>query len=297
MVEMIEMRRVCAFVLALGVIAACKGGDGAAKDSGAAQTHEAALTVPTTEAEFLRVLAPLPDGAEAIEVRYRITQVGDESALSGEMTTILAAGGNRREQWDLWAGQGETRLRTTGVRIVTADRMWLANEGAPGEMSTNHMGALARAYLQLPEDQRAAVVESIRAWHRMLAEQRQQGGDAQSEVLGVACLQTRIAAQNVCMWEETGLLLRYEGSAFRIEAQSIDRSPKIGPDTFTLPPAALSARYAAGSPPNYDQILRDIAGGSYGSVSALLLAPEVLPELRPPTPTEFAPGSPPPPTQ
>jgi hypothetical protein len=130
----------------------------------------------------------------------------------------------------------------------------------------------------------------------MLAEQRERDDDARSEVLGVACLQTRVAAQNVCMWEETGLLLRYEGSAFRIEAFSIDRAPQLQPDMFALPSEAQGAVPTAAEPA-YEQILRDIADGSYGSVSALLLAPEVLPELRAPKPTELAPGSPMPPNE
>jgi hypothetical protein len=45
---------------------------------------------------------------------------------------------------------------------------------------------------------------------------------------------------------------------------------------------------------DYEQILRDIADGSYGSVSALLLAPKALPTLRvpKPAPTEPAPTEP-----
>jgi hypothetical protein len=293
------MQRVRTMVMAACVLAACKGGDAPGKDSAASQASEEKppTAIPTSEAEFLAELAPLPEGAEAIEVRYRITPTTGDASLVGEMTTTLGVGGKRREQWELRAGPPDAQLRTTGLRIVTADRVWIANEGAPGELSANHLGALARAYLQLPEDGRAKIIESIHAWHRMLAEQRERDGDTRSEVLEVSCLQTRIAAQNVCMWEETGLLLRYEGSAFRIEAFSIDRKPQLRPDTFTLPTEAQGPVPAGGAEPNYEQVLRDIAEGSYGSVSALLLAPEALPELRPPTPTELAPGMPPPPPE
>lgn len=267
--------------LGLGLITACKGDDRPADSTPASEPAppEPPAPLPTSEAEFLAELAPLPDRASAIEVRYAITQVTG-SALTGEMTITLAAGGNRREVWELRAGE----LRTTGQRIVTPDLVWIANEGVPGELTQNHLGALARAYLQLPEDVRAPVVESIRAWHRMLAEQRAKDDSATAEVLGVTCLQTRIAAQNVCMWEETGLLLRYEGSAFRIEATDIERAPKLAADVFTLPSEAKAATPIPAPAQNYEQILQDIAAGSYGSVSTLLFAGETLPALRMPEP-------------
>src|SRR5262245_55387780 len=96
--------RARAFVLAVGLFAACKGGDGPAADAApATQREDRTAAVPKTEAGFLAELAPLPDGVSAIEVRYRITQITG-SALSGEMTVVVAAGGNRREQWELRAG-------------------------------------------------------------------------------------------------------------------------------------------------------------------------------------------------
>jgi hypothetical protein len=281
-------------VLGMGVLGmlgvACKGDERPADSAPASDSArpEPFAPLPASEAEFLVELAPLPDRASAIEVRYQITEITG-SALTGEMTVMLAAGGNRRERWELRTGTEAGRLGTTGLRIVTPDLVWIANEGAPGELSTNQLGALARAYLQLPEEARAPVVESIRAWHRMLAEQRTRDDSATAEVLGVTCLQTRIAAQNVCMWEETGLLLRYEGSAFRIEATQIDRAPKLEPDVFTLPPEAKTATPVAAAEPQYEQILRDIAGGSYGSVSALLFAGDALPALKLPEPAPTEP--------
>jgi hypothetical protein len=278
-------------LLVFGLLAACKGDERPADSApvSESQRSDSPTPVPTSEAAFLAELAPLPDGVSALQVHYEITQVTGQitgSALTGEMTITLAAGGNRRDHWELRAGTGaaepDTGLGTTGLRIVTPDLVWIANEGAPGELTQNHLGALARAYLQLPEDARAPVIESIRAWHRMLAEQRARDDSATAEVLGVTCLQTRIAAQNVCMWEETGLLLRYEGSAFRIEATQIDRAPTLEPDVFTLPPEAQTVTLIAAAAQDYTQILQDIAGGSYGSVSALLFAGDALPALRVP---------------
>jgi hypothetical protein len=274
-----------ALVISMGLLVACKGDQSRQEDAPAeAAKPDSGAPLPTSEAEFLAELAPLPDGAAAIEVRYQITG----SALTGDMTITLAAGGNRREHWEL---RTDTKgLGTKGLRIVTADQVWIANEGAPGELSTNPLGDLARAYLLLPEDGRRPIVESIRDWHRMLAEQRERDDSARAEVLGVTCLQTRIAAQNVCLWEETGLLLRYEGSAFRMEATHIDRAPKLGPDAFVLPPEAKAAAPVVAAKQDYGKILEDIAAGSYGSVSALLLAGEALPDLHVPDPAPADPA-------
>jgi hypothetical protein len=270
-------------LLACVWLTACKGDERPANDSPAPESvqSDTAVPLPASEAEFLAELVPLPDGAAAIEVQYQISG----SALTGDMTLTLAAGGNRREQWQLTAGAPDSGLGTKGLRIVTADQVWIANESAPGELSVSHLGALARAYMRLPEPSRASIIESIRAWHRMLAEQRERDESARVEVLGVTCLQTRIAAQNVCMWEETGLLLRYEGSAFRIEATKIDRAPQLSPDTFTLPPEAKMAVPSAAAEQDYTKILQDIAAGSYGSVSGLLFAGDALTALSlPPQP-------------
>jgi hypothetical protein len=284
------MQRGRVALLAVVLLAACKGDERPANDAPAPESAQpdTAASIPTSEAEFLAELVPLPDGAAAIEVQYQISG----SALTGEMTLTIAAGGNRREQWQLVAGSPDSELGTKGLRIVTADQVWIANESAPGELSVSHLGALARAYMRLPEDARRGVIESIRGWHRMLAEQRERDESARVEVLGVTCLQTRIAAQNVCMWEETGLLLRYEGSAFRIEATKIDRAPQLRPDTFTLPPEAKMAVPSAAVEQDYSKILQDIAAGSYGSVSALLFAGDALTALRVPAAQPAEPGAP-----
>ena len=53
---------------------------------------------------------------------------------------------------------------------------------------------------------------------------------------------------------------------------------------FALPAAARSAKPQAGDTPDYQQVLQDIAAGSYGSVSALVLGVDVLPALSVPSP-------------
>jgi hypothetical protein len=59
---------------------------------------------------------------------------------------------------------------------------------------------------------------------------------------------------------------------------------------FTLPPEAKVATAVGGVQPQYEQILKDIAGGSYGSVSALLFAGEALPAMRMPAAQEHPPA-------
>lgn len=265
-------------VALVGVLAspACKD-DAKTDDSGAAQP-DAPAPAPSSEDAFLAELAPLPDNAEAIELHYEIRG----PALRGEMVVTVAAGGKRREQWELRAETGETELRTAGLTVINPEHRWVGTDGAGGELHQNHLAGLARAYLALEPDARAKVAESIRAWHRMLAEQRERDGGERDELLGVSCLRTRIAGQNVCMWEETGLLLRYEGSAFTIEATEIDRSPTLEPGAFVLPPEARTLEPKPGETPNYAGILDEIAEGSYGSVSLLVLGGDAVPALRVP---------------
>lgn len=263
-------------VLALACMlasAACKTD----KQDGGKSEEEApaaAVATPTSEAAFLAELVPLPEGVEAVEIHYAITG----PALRGTMTTTVAAGGARIDRWELSSTVDPT-LRSAGTTLVNADHVWSAAEGSAGELRPNHLGALARAYLDLDQDARAAVVESIRSWHAMLAEQRARDQGARTQIQGESCLRTRVAAQNVCMWEEVGVLLRYEGSAFTIEATKIDHSPTLSPDAFMLPRVADGAKELPGETHDYAQILTEIAAGSYGRVSALVVGANVLPSL------------------
>ncbi|PRQ01334.1 hypothetical protein [Enhygromyxa salina] len=271
-------RSLACLVPLAALLLGCPGSERKTEAGSAAEHAKVLAPIPATEAEFLAELVPLPEGAEAIEVEYTITG----PALTGTMTTQITAGGQRRDQWELVSTLGDTQLRAAGVTIVNARQIWTANEGHPGELSDNHLAELARAYLRLDPPARAPVMESIRAWHQLLAEQRKAaGGGDRTELLGVSCLETRIAAQNVCMWEETGLLLRYEGSAFTIEATKIDRQPKLAPDAFTLPPEAAGATRAEPQRDyDYDEILTEIAAGSYGNVSLLVVGSKSIPSLR-----------------
>jgi hypothetical protein len=217
------MRGGWALALALVVGAGCGSKEvEPAKLTKAVEPALEAAPIPETEAAFLAELMPLPaspDGreVEAIEIRYAITGPG----LEGEMTIALRAGGLRRERWELrTVGEGP-ELKSTGVTVVGLEQISTGPEGEPGEVRASPLGPVARGWAKLDADERAAVVRAVRERHAVLDERRKANPGDQGEVLGVGCLRTRIAAQNLCMWEQLGVFLRYEGSAFAIEATEV----------------------------------------------------------------------------
>jgi hypothetical protein len=62
------------------------------------------------------------------------------------------------------------------------------------------------------------------------------------QILGIECLWLRLAAQSLCLWEETGLPMAYEGSRFALKALEVDRVPEVRADTFALPQGGSSPR-------------------------------------------------------
>lgn len=243
--------------------------------------------LPQTEAEFLAELMPLPGDAEAIEVRYAVTG----PALEGELTILIGEGGYKREQWELRTIGGDATLRSAGTTIINPEQIWSAPEGQPGELRTNLLGALAGAWTKLDEQKRTAVAEAVRDWHALLRERRAEVPGDQGQILGVSCLQTRIAAQNLCMWEQVGLFLRYEGSAFTIEATQIDRAPELPADAFVLPPQARDAARVEPEAIDFTAALDQAASGNFAELFLLVSRTQALPKLEQPQPT------PPPPTQ
>lgn len=239
----------------------------------------ATVPLPSNEAEFLAELMPLPDGAEAIEIHYAI----ESPALAGEMTILVRKGGYKRERWELWTLGSPTELRTTGLTIINPEQIWSAPQDQPGQLQTNLLGALARAWMALEEPERAAVALAVRDWQTLLAERRAEVPGKLSEdwgeVLGVACLRTRIAAQNLCMWEEAGLPLRYEGSVFTIAATKIDRSPKVPPDAFVVPPTASTATRVEPEAVDFDAALGEAAKGNFADLLLLVSRTRGLPKL------------------
>lgn len=271
-------------VAVLGVaLIGCKSGERDKVESKTEIAPEVApAPTPTTEAEFLAELMPLPDDAEAIEISYAVTG----PTLEGEMTVLIREGGYKRERWELRTTGSPTELRSAGLAIVNPEQIWSAAEGQPGELRTNLLGALARAWLALDETRRAAVSKAVRDWHALLAERRKEVPGDRGEVLGVACLRTRIAAQNLCMWEEAGLFLRYEGSAFTIEATNIDRAPKVPADAFVLPPESRDATRIESEAIDFDAALAEAAEGNFAELGLLVSRTRALPKLSEPQPEQ-----------
>ena len=281
-------RRGCSRLASLVVLAglcACKGSAeeaGSASEAESPKVIEGPSALPANEAEFLALLAPLPGEAEAIELRYEIRSSDPDAKLEGDMRILLAPGGRRREQWELRSGEGEDAIVTQGTTLATPDEIWSAVDGSAGEIAHNHLGSLARAFLAMSREDQRAVIAAIRNWQEVLAKQRaEQPGDT-TTVAGVSCLQTRIAAQNLCLWEQTGQFLRYRGSAFTIEAIAVDRAASVDADSFALPKSASSATRVEVEPMDPRAVLNQLVEGNYAAMAKILAPGLRLPELSAP---------------
>jgi hypothetical protein len=241
--------------------------------------------LPQTEADFLAELLPLPTESGAIEIRYAVTG----PALEGELTMLVREGGYKRETWELRTTGTPSPMRSAGLTIANPEHIWTkalvdgeptqAGEGPPGQLRSYSLGALARAWAALDSEQRDAVAKAIRDWHSLLDKRRAEVPGDQTRILDVACLQTRVAAQNLCLWEQAGVFLRYEGSAFTIEAEAIDRDPSIPSDAFTLPPEAKSVTPIPAAPVDFAVALEQAAQGNFGELFLLTAQIQALPDL------------------
>ena len=91
-------------------------------------------------------------------------------------------------------------------------------------------------------------------------------------IAGVECRVTRLASQDLCLWEATGLPLRYDGDAFELRAIRVELDPELGDRAFAIddlpaPDGSFDAEAA----------LEALAHGSYGE-----LGPWLHPGLRMP---------------
>jgi hypothetical protein len=271
------------------VLAGCKPDAPESSQASEGRSGPAAAPLPKTEADFLAELLPLPTESGAIEIRYAVTG----PALEGELTMLVREGGYKRETWELRTTGTPTPLRSTGLTVVNPEHIWTkasvdgpapseaapSKQSPPGQLRSYSLGALARAWAALDSEQRDAVAKAIRDWHGLLDKRRAEVPGDQTRILDVACLQTRVAAQNLCLWEQAGVFLRYEGSAFTIEAEAIDRDPAIPTDAFTLPPEAKSATPTPAAPVDFGRALEQAAAGDFGELFMLTAQIQALPEM------------------
>lgn len=229
--------------------------------------------LPDDRGAFLRELAPLP--SEALLVVYALEGPG---GVTGSLEVLARPGGYRRENWTIHVPLGtEGTRQLAGSTIQTPDGVWI--EGSPPErLRPSPLGALADAYLALDDARRRAVVERLRERRALLASARADEAEAVEEperIFDVPCHVTRVATIELCLWEATGLPLRYESEGLRLRAVNVDLQAGIGEHAFDLPFTP-----PPGGPDGLDPAaaLRRLADGDLSEV-----APYLHPGLRLPT--------------
>ncbi len=191
---------------------------------------------PLDRAGILRELAPLP--FEALLVVYELEGPG---GVSGRLEVLARPGGYRRENWTVQVPLGaEGSRQLAGWTIQTPEGVWIDGAAAL-DPTPAPLGALADAWLALPEGARRRVVEQLRARTQKLAQARASEAEAPEQILDTPCHVTRVATIELCLWEATGLPLRYASDGLRLRAIHIDEAAGIGPHAFDPPGPLLRA--------------------------------------------------------
>lgn len=231
----------------------------------------ATVSLPTDRAGILRELAPLP--SEALLVVYEVEGPG---GVTGSLEVLARPGGHRRENWTIVVPLGEEGSRQLdGATVQTPDGVWI--EGSDAAPTPSPLGALAEAWLRLPEGSRVAVVEQLRAHRQALALARAAEREPPERVLDVPCHVTRVATIEMCLWEAAGLPLRYASDGLRLRAIHIDEHANIGEHAFD-PPGHAAAAVPTGVGFDPAAALQRAAEGDLAE-----LAPWLHPGLRLPT--------------
>lgn len=254
------------------VLAACDLGGGSDDAASSRESIEARVAdllpvvvpaqapVPQTAEAFLEELAPLP--SESLLVVYEIEGPG---GMQGSLEVLARRGGFRRENWTLDVPLGnEGNRRLSGSTIATPRGVWV--DGQPEDsFVTSPLSGLAAAYAELPVDQRRSVVEAVREHAASLDRARSQAVAPAQAVLGVPCHETRVATISLCLWEATGLPLRYTSEGLSLVAVNIEVDPTIGEHAFDVP-------FEPPADETLDSVatLRRIAGGDLSDVVPLL---------------------------
>lgn|GEM_PF-1619676 len=234
----VMLRRLLPLAVAVGLTACETDSEAPESDLSlfASSTPAGELVVPGSREGFLHVLAPMP--SDGLTVSY---VVSGPAGLNGSLEILVAPGGRRREVWslELPMPDGESRWIEESA-TQTEDYIWTGS-GDGLEVQRAPLGAIADAYLRLPHAERKQVVESLDAFRRRIVDARVEHPGPRREVLGVPCLATRLAAQELCVWEQTGLPLEYRGNAFSLELQSIDEHAEVPAHAFAVPAAVEQA--------------------------------------------------------
>ena len=263
----------------LGLLVACRAPDpepGSTADEGVEPV--ATSRGPATGEAFLEALLPVP--GDSLVVVY---DVKGEAGLGGSLELMVAKGGLRRENWDLRVTTGPEKVTNLrGTTVQTPEQIWTSVDDDVGAVTPVFLGSLARAYAESEPSRRKAAFTAIHGWRQALALARQEHPGETRTIAGETCLWQRVAAQTLCIWEEAGVPLRYEGPAMTLEAIRIDREPSLAADAFEVPPGAREV--PAGEPlPEASGILDALAKGDASSLALVL-----QPGFRPPAPLKRA---------
>ncbi len=229
--------------------------------------------IPTTAEGFLAEVSPLP--ASAVRVVY---DVNGPTGLTGSLEVIVGRGGLRRENWSLTVEVDGEPAAFAGSTVQTPRAIF--SEGPQGEsISPVGLGQLADAYVAADSATRARAVASLRRLHASVAVADFESAPQTDELLGITCRRMRLASQDLCMWDATGLPLRYTGDTFALHAVRIELDPELTERAFQIatpaprPDDGFDAKAA----------LQALADGSYG-----VLGPWLHPGLRFPDPSGAA---------
>ena len=217
--------------VSLGVLLALSCGQPSERSPSHGVQRSERTVAPTTREGFLAAIAPLP--FDALVVVYDVHGPG---GLHGTLEVLARPGGYRRHNWRLHLPIGhEDPVEIEGSAVLGPDAQWTEDGDVVQDLVPRPLGALAEAYVAASPELRRAVMEAVQGWRAELARGRETHPGSTQSVLGIECLHTRVAAHDVCIWEETGLALRYEGAGFTMEARHIDTEPELGARAFSPP--------------------------------------------------------------
>lgn len=191
--------------------------------------------IPEDTAGVLRELASVPTGAVVV-----VYDVVGPAGLSGTLEVLAADGGLRRDNWTLLLPLPDGVREIRGSAVVTPDTIWRAEGEDAGVVEPGRLRPLADAIVGLDPVTRTAVLTQIRSWRDELDRARAEDPGELETIAGVPCVRVRAGGGEVCTWEQAGLPLRYDGSAFSIVATHIEHDAELGPHAFDIP--AMAAR-------------------------------------------------------
>jgi hypothetical protein len=221
-----------------------------------------AAPLPKTREAFLAELLPMP--ADTIVVVY---DVAGPAGLVGTLEVLARPGGYRRDNWRLQLPVPDAGpVQIAGSTVQTPDERYRDSGPDGATVDTVVLGALADAYVEAAPNVRAAVVESIRNWHDALRVGRADHRGELDRIARVTCVQTRVVQSRLCLWEEAGLPLAYEGSVFSVRAKHVERDAQLGGNAFEIPQAAEARSDAAFDP---RRTLEALAAGDVAALAVL----------------------------